>query len=97
MNKGGFIKILIKGRQNRKARDRFETDWLGYHDIADKEKASCCYAFFYDHKRNTVMDMVMHCTTTEHIIKLTAKLGFESEYLRREVRHYTKLILEGKL
>jgi hypothetical protein len=99
MNKQGFIQILQKGRKNQIARNRFWRDWIdkSERNISEREKVSCCYAYFYDEKRNTVASMVEHCITDEHILKLVARHGFESEYLLREIRYYTNKILEGKI
>ena len=95
MNKEGYIKILQYGRKKYGIR-RFEQVWVDSYVINKKERVSCCYAKFYQGARDSTGKIVEHCTSNEHILKLVARYGFESEYLNKEVRYYSGKILEGK-
>ena len=93
MNKEGFLKILCYGRKTNSGQRRFIKSWIDMGEIRKKERATCCYAFFDNPITNLHSEMVAHVCGDEHIMKLISKLGWEDEYLHREVRYYTGKIL----
>lgn len=96
MNKKGFIKILIYGREKYKR--RYWEDWIDTKNnvINKKERVSCCYALFFKGIRDHQGNMLSHLISPEHIEKLVERYGLNDEYLLREIRYYTSKILEGK-
>lgn len=93
MNKEGFIKILQYGRKTRSGKKRFTEKWIDKNEIQKKERATCCYAYFTNPVTNIHPEMVEHVCGDEHIMKLIARLGWDDEYLLREVRYYSGKIL----
>ena len=95
MNKEGFIKILKHGRKTREGKKRFGNIWYERksNTISKKERATCCYAHYFNSTHDNEEKMIDHCASDEHIMKLVARLGFEDERLINEVRYYSGKIL----
>jgi hypothetical protein len=95
MNKEGFIKILKHGRKTNAGRKRFRDSWYERrtNNISKKERATCCYAHYYNPVHDNEEKMIQHCTSDEHIEKLVERVGYEDERLINEVRYYAGKIL----
>jgi hypothetical protein len=98
MNKEGFVKILKYGRKTLSGRKRFKDIWYDQksNTINKKERASCCYAKFFNPLHDSRSDMLEHITSDEHILKIVERLGYEDRRLINEVRYYSGKILNQK-
>lgn len=95
MNKKGFLKILMHGRKTLSGQKRFRDTWydITSNTIAKKERATCCYAKFFNPLHDGRQDMLEHVVSDEHILKIVERLGFEDKRLISEVRYYSGKIL----
>lgn len=95
MNREGFIKILRHGRKTLNGKRRFRDSWYERksNTIAKKERASCCYAKYFNPIHDDERDMIEHIAGDEHIMKIVEQLGYEDERLLNEVRYYSGKIL----
>jgi hypothetical protein len=95
MNKEGFIKILKYGRKTLSGRKRFRDSWYDRksNTINKKERASCCYAKFFNPLHDNSEDIIEHIASDEHILKIVERVGYEDKRLVNEVRYYSGKIL----